>query len=107
MSQLDDFIRQVGSLPTLIGPCVDSLEPTTRKILSTPEIYGLRRIILTGSGDSYFAGASTVSAFRDLTGLTVQAMPSMEASRYAGGSGRSVTNARGTLVIPISYSGEA
>ncbi len=107
MSQLDDFIRQVGSLPTMIGPCVDSLEPTTRKILSTPEIYGVRRIILTGSGDSYFAGEATVSAFRDLTGLTVQTMPSMEASRYAGGAGEKVINARRTLVIAISYSGEA
>jgi glutamine---fructose-6-phosphate transaminase (isomerizing) len=107
MSQLDDFIRQVASLPTMIGPCVESLEPMTRKILSTPEIYGLRRIILAGSGDSYFAGAAAASAFRDLTGLPVQTMPSMEASRYAGGPGKSVINARGTLVIPISYSGEA
>jgi len=45
--------------------------------------------------------------FRDLTGLQVQAMTSMEASRYAGGTGKSVMNARGTLVIAISYSGEA
>jgi len=107
MSQLDDFIQQVASLPTMIGPCVESLEPMTRKVLSTPEIYGLRRIILAGSGDSYFAGAAAVSAFRDLTGLPVQAMPSMEASRYAGGPGKSVVKARDTLVIAISYSGEA
>jgi glucosamine--fructose-6-phosphate aminotransferase (isomerizing) len=107
MSQLDDFISQVRSLPTMIGPCVDTLEPDIRKVLSTPEIYGVRQIILTGSGDSYFAGAAAASMFRDLTGLPVQAMTSMEASRYAGGFGKSVINARGTLVVPISYSGEA
>jgi len=107
MSQLDDFIRQVRSLHTMIGPCVDILEPETRKVISTPEIYGIRQIILTGSGDSYFAGAAAAPMFRDLTGLPVQAMTSMEASRYAGGFGKSVINARGTLVISISYSGEA
>lgn len=107
MSQLDNFISQVNSLSAMIGPCVDNLEPVTRKVLSTPEIYGIRQIILTGSGDSYFAGAAAAPAFRELTGLPVQAMTSMEASRYAGGAGKSVINARGTLVITISYSGEA
>jgi glucosamine--fructose-6-phosphate aminotransferase (isomerizing) len=107
MSQLDDFISQVRSLPAMIGPCVDTLEPETRRVLSTPEIYGLRQIVLTGSGDSCFAGATAAPVFRDLTGLPVQAMTSMEASRYAGGFGKSVINTRGTLVIPISYSGEA
>src|SRR5579859_5437642 len=107
MSQLDNFINQVRSLPAMIGPCVDVLEPETRKVLSTPEIYMVRQIILAGSGDSYFAGAATAPIFRDLTGLPVQAMTSMEASRYAGSFGKSVINARGTLVIPISYSGEA
>ena len=107
MSQLDNFISQVDSLSAMIGPCVDRLEPITRKILTTPEIYGLRQIILTGSGDSYFAGAAAAPVFRDLTGLPVQAMTSMEASRYAGAAGKGVVNTRGTLVIPVSYSGEA
>ena len=106
MSQLDDFIRQVSSLPNMIAACANSLEPVTRKVLSTPEIFGLRQIILTGSGDSYFAGAATVPAFRGLTGLPVQAMPSMEASRYAGWLPKGA-NARGTLIVPVSYSGEA
>lgn len=106
MSQLDDFIRQVASLPNMIAACANSLEPMTRKILSTPEIFGLRQIILAGSGDSYFAAAATVPAFRGLTGLPVQVMPSMEASRYAGGLPKGA-NARGTLIVPVSYSGEA
>src|SRR5579862_1542651 len=107
MSQLDNYLKQVESLPGLISACAHSLEPATRRILSTPDIYGLRRIILIGSGDSYFAGVASVPAFRALTGLPVQAMPSMEGSRYAGDTGRSVVNERGTLIIPISYSGEA
>jgi glucosamine--fructose-6-phosphate aminotransferase (isomerizing) len=108
MSQLEDFLSQINSLSEMIGPCVAGLEPATRTILTTPEIYGLREIILTGSGDSYFAAAAAAPLLRTLTGLPVQAMVSMEAARYALpaasiGEGR----ARGTLVIAVSYSGEA
>jgi glutamine---fructose-6-phosphate transaminase (isomerizing) len=107
VSQFENFLAQAVSLSTMIGPSVDRLEPAARTVLSTPEIFGIRQIILAGSGDSYFAAAGAVSMFRDLTGLPVQAMTSMEASRYAGGLGKSVINARGTLVVAISYSGEA
>ncbi len=104
MSQRDAFVSQAASLGAMIGPCVEGLEPAARSILSTPEIYGLRQVILTGSGDSYFAAAAAAPMLRALTGLPVQAMTSMEASRYAGSSG---VGARGTLVVAISYSGEA
>ena len=108
MSQLDNFVGQVKSLSSMIGPSVNALEPVTRKILSTPEIYGLHQIVLAGSGDSYFAAAAAAAVFRDLTGLPVQAMTSMEAARYAGGrTGHIDVALRGTLVIAISYSGEA
>jgi glucosamine--fructose-6-phosphate aminotransferase (isomerizing) len=104
MSQCDDFVSQALSLAGLIAPCVDRLEPPTRKILSTPEVYGLRQIVLTGSGDSFFAAAAVTPMARALTGLPVQAMTSMEASRYAGDG---PVGARGVLVIAVSYSGEA
>jgi glucosamine--fructose-6-phosphate aminotransferase (isomerizing) len=108
MSQLDNFVSQVRSLSAMIGPCVDRLEPATRTALSTPEIYGLRQVILTGSGDSFFAAAAAAPMIRALTGLPAQALVSMEASRYAGGAGAARDiGARGTLVIAISYSGEA
>jgi glucosamine--fructose-6-phosphate aminotransferase (isomerizing) len=104
MSQCDDFVSQAFSLASLIGPTVERLEPPTRKILATPEIYGLRQIVLTGSGDSYFAAAAVAPLARALTGLPVQAMTSMEASRYAGAG---PVGAHGALVIAVSYSGEA
>ena len=82
MSQLDDFLVQIKSLPELIPEVVATMEPPARTILSTPEIYGVRQIILTGSGDSYFAAASVAPAMRAWTGLPVQAMTAMEAARY-------------------------
>jgi len=108
MSQTDDFLTQIESLPALITDCVPLMEPLTRKILSTPEIYGLRQIILTGSGDSFFAAAAVIPALRAWTGIPVQAMTSMEAARYVDNSILpDSSNARGLLVISISYSGEA
>jgi glucosamine--fructose-6-phosphate aminotransferase (isomerizing) len=104
MSQLDGFLSQINSLSALIEPTVSRLEPPARTALSTPEIYGLRQIVLTGSGDSFFAAAAVVPMLRALTGLPVQAMASMEASRYAG---LRDVGARGVLVIAVSYSGEA
>ena len=105
MSQLDDFLSQIRSLADLIGPCVDRLEPKTRTALTTPEIYGLRQVILTGSGDSFFAAAAAAPLLRRLTGLPVQAMVSMDASRYAAPAAGD--GGRGTLVVAVSYSGEA
>lgn len=109
MSQTEQFIDQIKSLPDLIAQIGADFEPRTRTLLSTPEIYGLRQIILTGSGDSYFAAAAAAHAIRGWTGLPVQAMTAMEAARYAASDTvppRSVA-ARGLLVIAVSYSGEA
>ncbi len=108
MSQYDDFITQIRSVAALITENSASLEPAARTLLSTPEIHGLRHIILTGSGDSYFAAAAVAPAMRGWTGLPVQAMTAMEAARYVDHAAepRSV-GAKGLLVLPISYSGEA
>ena len=108
MSQYDDFLTQIRSLPTLVSESSAMLEPAARVLLSTPEIHGLRHIILTGSGDSYFAAAAVAPAMRGWTGLPVQAMPAMEAARYVDHAVEPrAAGAKGLLVLPVSYSGEA
>jgi glucosamine--fructose-6-phosphate aminotransferase (isomerizing) len=84
------------------------IEPRARQVLSTPEIYGIRQIIITGSGDSYIAAASVADALRSWTGMPVQAMVAMQASRYLslGFSTRSLP-LRSALVVCVSHSGEA
>ena len=47
--------RQVMSLPELMRQQYADLEPKTRTVLSTPEIFNIQRIVLTGCGDSYAA----------------------------------------------------
>lgn len=108
MSQFENYLAQIRSLPALIAETAEQMEPAARKVLSTPEIYGLRQIILTGSGDSFFAAQAVAPALRAWTGLPVAAMTAMEASRYcdAGVPLRSGAM-KGLLVVAISYSGEA
>jgi glucosamine--fructose-6-phosphate aminotransferase (isomerizing) len=106
-SNLDTFLTQIRSLSSLVLDSVPSMEASTRTALTTPEIYGIRQIILTGSGDSYIAALATAAAWRGWTGLPVTAMVSMEASRYidhghAPLSGRN----RGLLIVAVSSSGE-
>ena len=63
--------RQVLSLPELIEQQYNDLEPKARKALTTPEIFSIQRIVLTGCGDSYAASLAVKYAFEELTGLVV------------------------------------
>lgn len=108
MSQFADFITQIDSLPELVSTQARRIDDRMRLLLTTPEIYGIRQIILLGSGNSYFAAQAVAPAIRAWTGLPVSAMLAMEASRYVDAgvpplSGRN----RGLLVVSISSSGEA
>ena len=58
--------RQVMSLPELMRQQYADLEPKTRTVLSTPEIFNIQRIVLTGCGDSYAALLAVKPAFRRL-----------------------------------------
>lgn len=107
-SQLDNYVTQIASLAELVRMQIQTVSDRGRLTLSTPDIYGVRQIILTGSGDSYFAALAAAPAIRAWTGLPVQAMVSMEASRYVDAgipplAGRN----RGLLVVSVSNSGEA
>lgn len=108
MSQYADFITQIDSLPELVKTEARQIDDRMRLLIKTPEIYGIRQIILLGSGDSYFAAQAAAPAIRAWTGLPVSAMLAMEAARYVDAgvpplAGRN----RDLLVVSISSSGEA
>jgi glutamine---fructose-6-phosphate transaminase (isomerizing) len=107
MSQFGDFTTQIDSLPELLRTEARAIDERMRLLLTFPEIYGIRQIILTGSGDSYFAAQAVAPAIRAWTGLPVDAMVAMEAARYldAGRPPLAGRN-RGLLVVSISSSGE-
>lgn len=99
------FHRQVFSLPDLIEGQYADLEPRVRKVLTTPEIFSIQRIVLTGCGDSYAASLAIKHAFELLTGLPTEVVPALELARLY--SSRQLGFApNNPLVIAISNSGE-
>jgi glutamine---fructose-6-phosphate transaminase (isomerizing) len=97
--------QQVYSLPSLIREQFWPLEARVRKVLTTPEIYSLRSVLITGSGDSHMAGLAAAPAFVEFAGILPYVVPSMQAARYvAPFLGHQPPNT--PLVIAVSSSGE-
>jgi glucosamine--fructose-6-phosphate aminotransferase (isomerizing) len=105
---LTAFLAHIRSLPGLLPRLVETIEPRARQVLSTPDIYRIRQIILTGSGDSRIAAESAAPALHTWTGLPIQAMGAMDAARYLTlGMKKNSERLRGSLVVCVSHSGEA
>lgn len=96
---------QVLSLPELIREQIRPLEKNTRKILTTPEMFATRQIILTGCGDSYISALAVERTFTELTGIPTQAQTAMQASRFNTLSALP-QYPHNPLVIAVSSSGE-
>ena len=96
--------RQVMSLPQLMREQYQDLEPKTRTILSTPEIFHIQRIILTGCGDSFAAILAVKDAFEKLTKMRIEVVPTVELARLY--DSRQLGFApHNPLVIAVSNSG--
>ena len=84
--------------------------PTLRRVVAEhvaaairdPRLKRTQRILLGGSGDSWFAGTSVAPAFRRWTGLPVEAKTAMELARY-----ESPLLGPSDLVISVSNSGSS
>lgn len=96
--------RNVFDLPNLCVNQCAAIEAESRMILTTPEIFRITKIILTGCGDSFAAGIAAKYAFEDLAGIPVQLVRSMDLSRHV--SEEILKSHKGTiLVIAVSNSG--
>ena len=96
--------RQVWSLPELIEQQYNDLEPKARKALTTPEIFSIRKIVLTGCGDSYAAALAVKHAFEKLVRIPCEVVPAIELSRFYS-RGQLGFAPRNPLVIAVSNSG--
>lgn len=97
---------QIIATPQALRAGFEPLERDVRLVLSTPLIYRTKRIILIGSGDSYFAAKAAEMAMTVHAGLPVEVRTPLEAGRYhaAFSARRDLEN---TLVIALSNSGAA
>ena len=73
--------RQVMSLPELMRQQYADLEPKTRTVLSTPEIFNIQRIVLTGCGDSYAALLAVKPAFEKYAKIRTEVVPTIDLAR--------------------------
>jgi glutamine---fructose-6-phosphate transaminase (isomerizing) len=99
-----NMIAQVESLPELIRTQFDALDERVRRLLNHEEYLSVKRIALTGCGDSHMAGLASELAFEQLSGVPTDALTAMQAGRYAAPYfERAYT--RNPLVVGISVSG--
>ena len=84
----------------IIEPVLARVGERLPEALPSDEIRKFRKIILTGCGDSHFAGLASRLFFSKYTGLGIEAVEAMEFSRY-----ETQFTAPDTLVIIVSNSG--
>lgn len=93
---------EIATIPSVIADQVERLRPALRDLARSIG-KDARHIVLTGCGDSHFAGIATRLAFQRVTGLRVDATEALEFTRY---DVRYVPIDPPPVLVAISYSGE-
>lgn len=104
MTTQNSMIAQVESLPEMIRGAFKSLDRQVRLLLTTDECYAVKRIVITGCGDSHMAGEATELAFEKVAQVPTEPMRANTGGRYAAPYKLS-DFPNNPLVIGISVSG--
>jgi glucosamine 6-phosphate synthetase-like amidotransferase/phosphosugar isomerase protein len=78
----NSMIAQVESLPGMIRDELDALDARVRRLMDHNEYLSVKRVVITGCGDSHMAGLATELAFETLSGIPTEPMTAMQAARY-------------------------
>ena len=73
---------EVLQRPAFIRAQLDALDDLVRSTLPPQACRRWTHVLLTGCGDSYYAGLAAEQAFEACTGLPVEAQPSLQGGRY-------------------------
>lgn len=84
----------------LIRPVIERVDPQVRQVISSELAKSTAKVIMTGCGDSHYAGVAARLAFDLHSGVPTEPMESLEFSRY--GADFAPSN---SLVLGISNSG--
>jgi glutamine---fructose-6-phosphate transaminase (isomerizing) len=74
---------EILNRPAFIRDNLDALDDLVRSSLPRQACRRWTRVLLTGCGDSYYAGLASELAFETWTGLPVDVQPSLQGGRYA------------------------
>ena len=99
-----NIVAQVKSLPELIRSEFETLDMRVRRLLNHNECLSVKRIVITGCGDSHMAGLAAELAFEQIAGIPTEPMTAMQAARY-GTPHFEKLFPRNPLTIGISVSG--
>jgi glucosamine--fructose-6-phosphate aminotransferase (isomerizing) len=102
---MNSMVAQVRSLPALIREMVPVLDDTVRKTLDHKLCLSVKRVYVTGCGDSHHAALASELAFESLAGRPTEPMSALQFARYAAGY-LPPTGPGTNLVIGVSVSGE-
>lgn len=79
----NSMIAQVFSLPEMIRTEFDQLDKQIRLFMNHEECLNVKRVVITGCGDSHMAGLAAELAFEQLAGIPTEPMRAMKSGRYA------------------------
>jgi glutamine---fructose-6-phosphate transaminase (isomerizing) len=99
-----NIVAQVKSLPELIRSEFETLDMRVRRLMNHNECLSVKRIVITGCGDSHMAGLAAELAFEQIAGIPTEPMTAMQAARY-GTPYFEKLFPRNPLTIGISVSG--
>lgn len=96
--------EEIAHIPDVIAAQVATLRDSARQLVREIGVDPPPEVVLTGCGDSYYAGIGAVLAMERDAGIRCQAVEALELARYRV---RYVpTVPRPPLVVALSYSGE-
>ena len=95
--------EEIATIPGVIADQVALLRPRLREIAREAAADHVQDVVLTGCGDSHFAGVATRLAFARDAGVRCAATEAMELARY---DIRYVPAMPPPLLVAVSYSGE-
>lgn len=99
------MVKQVADLPNVLREQTSPIDMTMRTALSPLEYASLRRVFLTGDGDSYHATMACELAFENIAKMPCEPMSAQRFLDYAA-EWMPVPNPNSTLVVGISASGK-
>jgi len=104
MPHLNTMEAEVLSLPKLIREQVPVIDERVRVAFTKKDFEHIRQVILTGCGDSYYAGLGTRFFFNKVCAVPAQGLNAMDTGRYVIFDA-DPDLARDTLVMTTSVSG--
>ena len=99
------MIRQVLDLPALTRQFTGEFANLVTDLLSNSEWQAVRRVFITGDGDSYHAARGVEMAFENIAGIPCEPMSAQHFHDY-GAEWMPVKQPKDTLLLAISASGK-